>query len=282
MYTDKDTLIKLKHNTLDLVNQFAKLTEQYLSVVIGEGSNQSHLHSNASNSATSNANGDNSPAHLLGSGDESILTFLVEKSRQDGAGKHLLKELMKMDEKIKKNVQEMNAIQSYSIEFENSRKKLEDMIKSIEIYLKPYEDLQGKMQEMLFYCKQYKEYQSKKSNGVSLLDLWQGLDIGNIKESQKMIFPWMVQLGKTTFSPPGIELPRWYFPPAPQEDMIRASLLYRHQINNQSGISKDIEFMSIESKVESTSLAPQSQGVFSTQSAAEHLLGGEEDWLFET
>lgn len=221
----KITMSFLKQQTLDMINKFAKSTEQYLNVVVGEA--------NSGNNGT--------------------------------IGQHIFKELVRIDKVLNQNIKDLNIMFKNLCKISQLSSQINDIDDWIRESIHPYEELEKEMLETLHHI--------KNDNSIIFTSSWNNF-ISNLDD----IIPWAIQMGKVTYAPPfDNEIPKWFGPPAPQEDLMRSSLLYQQQIDSHSSNIKPIE------TTENMEILPhsqqQSRPIFSTDTVT-HLLA-EEDWILE-
>lgn len=225
---DKDqkiTITILKQQTLDMINKFAKSTEQYLNVVVGEA--------NSGNNGTT--------------------------------GQHIFRELVRIDKILNQNIKDLNIMVQYLYKISQLSSQINHIDDWIRKSIHSYEELEKEMLQVL-HC-------IKNDNSILFTSNW-----NNFISSLNDIIPWSIQMGKVTYAPSfDNEIPKWFEPPAPQEDLMRSSLLYQQQIEAYSSYPKSIE------TTQNMKLLPRSQqqsrSMFSTD-AATHLLT-EEGWILE-
>jgi hypothetical protein len=198
-----------------------------------------------------------------------VVAFLTRASQEGGAGQQQLQELLKVDQAIREHVYEINERMRLLQEMERGEREVKERIDRIHAFLKPRESLQENLQDLLVECKKFHSV-----DRVPISEVWDGIKKGDAKW-----ISWASRLGRATFAPPmDDDMMRWFLPPAPQEDMMRASLLYRQQ--QKMSISMDQMGVGAQNGVSKMETAAQpAAGLFSTR-AAEQLLDGE-DWLFD-
>lgn len=130
--TPKRTMSLLKQQTLDMINKFAKLTEQYLNVVVGEAS----------------------------------------FGNEDTAGQHIFKELAQVDKILDQDIKELNLMCSQVYQSSQLSAKIDTIDKHIKDTVRPYEELEQEMNLVLYHIKNDRsiEFTSKWNDFISSIN----------------------------------------------------------------------------------------------------------------